>query len=418
MRSRRSVAERRRRAATPATSALARASVPTWLSNGPGLDASTVNTASACSASGDSALSVTATSRRPALGGRPRRRRPPSARSGAGRSRPRRRPGRAARGVRSTRTSDPATSSTPGRTSGRGRRRRRGRCRRWPRRTARPPGASGPPAGRRRCGTSSGSTASRVAWTFSSDGSEGAAHGVVDRPLPDALGRRPQALTQLGLDGGLQLDEAVVADAAREADHRRPAAPGPVGERGDRAERDRLGVVDARPRPPGARPEGARDVTSMIRSRTDMEQTLQCIGTPGCGHPRRRQQMTVTSVNPARPAEVVGTYPAGDRRRRRPGRRRGRRPPSGSGPGCPSRRGPRSSPRPARCSPSARPSWPTSSRREAGKVLVEAGGDVQEAIDMAGFVAGQGRAAWGETVPSELGNKLAGPPASRSASSG
>jgi aldehyde dehydrogenase (NAD+) len=45
--------------------------------------------------------------------------------------------------------------------------------------------------------------------------------------------------------------------------------------------------------------------------------------------------------------------------------------------------------------------------REAGKVLVEAGGDVQEAVDMAAFVAGQGRAAWGETVPSELGNKLA-----------
>jgi aldehyde dehydrogenase (NAD+) len=44
--------------------------------------------------------------------------------------------------------------------------------------------------------------------------------------------------------------------------------------------------------------------------------------------------------------------------------------------------------------------------REAGKVLVEAGGDVQEAVDMAGFVAGQGRAAWGETVPSELADKL------------
>jgi acyl-CoA reductase-like NAD-dependent aldehyde dehydrogenase len=44
--------------------------------------------------------------------------------------------------------------------------------------------------------------------------------------------------------------------------------------------------------------------------------------------------------------------------------------------------------------------------REAGKVLVEAGGDVQEAVDMAWFVAGQGRAAWGETVPSELGDKL------------
>jgi acyl-CoA reductase-like NAD-dependent aldehyde dehydrogenase len=44
--------------------------------------------------------------------------------------------------------------------------------------------------------------------------------------------------------------------------------------------------------------------------------------------------------------------------------------------------------------------------REAGKVLVEAGGDVQEAVDMAHFVAGQGRSAWGEMVPSELGDKL------------
>ena len=44
--------------------------------------------------------------------------------------------------------------------------------------------------------------------------------------------------------------------------------------------------------------------------------------------------------------------------------------------------------------------------REAGKVLVEAGGDVQEAVDMADFVAGQGRVAWGSTVPSELGDKL------------
>ena len=44
--------------------------------------------------------------------------------------------------------------------------------------------------------------------------------------------------------------------------------------------------------------------------------------------------------------------------------------------------------------------------QEAGKILVEAGGDVQEAVDMAGFVAGQGRSAWGATVPSELGEKL------------
>ncbi|MDQ3293565.1 MAG: aldehyde dehydrogenase family protein [Actinomycetota bacterium] len=45
--------------------------------------------------------------------------------------------------------------------------------------------------------------------------------------------------------------------------------------------------------------------------------------------------------------------------------------------------------------------------RECGKPIVEAGGDVQEAIDMAYFVAGQGRSPWGDTVPSELGSKLA-----------
>jgi len=45
--------------------------------------------------------------------------------------------------------------------------------------------------------------------------------------------------------------------------------------------------------------------------------------------------------------------------------------------------------------------------REAGKVLIEAGGDVQEAIDMAAFVAGQGRAAWGTVHPSELADTIA-----------
>jgi len=44
---------------------------------------------------------------------------------------------------------------------------------------------------------------------------------------------------------------------------------------------------------------------------------------------------------------------------------------------------------------------------EAGKVLVEAGGDVQEAVDMGRFVAGQSRSALGTTVPSELPNKMA-----------
>src|SRR3546814_2390964 len=45
--------------------------------------------------------------------------------------------------------------------------------------------------------------------------------------------------------------------------------------------------------------------------------------------------------------------------------------------------------------------------REAGKVRVEGGGEVQEAIDMAAFVAGQGRAAMGDVMPSEMRDKLA-----------
>jgi acyl-CoA reductase-like NAD-dependent aldehyde dehydrogenase len=45
--------------------------------------------------------------------------------------------------------------------------------------------------------------------------------------------------------------------------------------------------------------------------------------------------------------------------------------------------------------------------REMGKVLSEARGDVQEAIDMGVFIAGEGRRAFGETVPSELRDKWA-----------
>ena len=45
--------------------------------------------------------------------------------------------------------------------------------------------------------------------------------------------------------------------------------------------------------------------------------------------------------------------------------------------------------------------------REMGKVLTEARGDVQEAIDMGKFIAGEGRRAFGETVPSELRHKWA-----------
>jgi len=37
---------------------------------------------------------------------------------------------------------------------------------------------------------------------------------------------------------------------------------------------------------------------------------------------------------------------------------------------------------------------------EMGKVLTEARGDVQEAVDMAYYVAGEGRRMWGQTAPS------------------
>ena len=45
--------------------------------------------------------------------------------------------------------------------------------------------------------------------------------------------------------------------------------------------------------------------------------------------------------------------------------------------------------------------------REMGKVLDETRGDVQEAIDMTFFMAGEGRWQYGQTVPSELRNKFA-----------
>ncbi|HVA29649.1 MAG TPA: aldehyde dehydrogenase family protein [Gaiellaceae bacterium] len=44
--------------------------------------------------------------------------------------------------------------------------------------------------------------------------------------------------------------------------------------------------------------------------------------------------------------------------------------------------------------------------REMGKVKVESGGDVQEAIDMTYYMAGEGRRLWGQTTPSELRDKF------------
>ncbi len=45
--------------------------------------------------------------------------------------------------------------------------------------------------------------------------------------------------------------------------------------------------------------------------------------------------------------------------------------------------------------------------REMGKPLSETRGDVQEAIDMTYYMAGEGRRLFGQTVPSELPNKFA-----------
>jgi len=44
--------------------------------------------------------------------------------------------------------------------------------------------------------------------------------------------------------------------------------------------------------------------------------------------------------------------------------------------------------------------------REMGKVRAEAGGDVQEAIDMSFYMAGEGRRMYGQTTPSELRDKF------------
>jgi alpha-ketoglutaric semialdehyde dehydrogenase len=45
--------------------------------------------------------------------------------------------------------------------------------------------------------------------------------------------------------------------------------------------------------------------------------------------------------------------------------------------------------------------------REMGKVLKETRGDVQEAIDMAYFIGGEGRRLYGQTTPAEMPNKFA-----------
>src|SRR5258708_5254014 len=111
------------------------------------------------------------------------------------------------------------------------------------------------------------------------------------------------------------------------------------------------------------------------------------------------------SVNPARPSEVIGTYPiqgAADVDRAvetaAAAQRRWARVPIPARAGVIVKAGEILLARKAELAELV--------ARECGKILVEAGGDVQEAVAIANFVAGQGRAAWGEPVPSELGSKL------------
>ncbi len=56
--------------------------------------------------------------------------------------------------------------------------------------------------------------------------------------------------------------------------------------------------------------------------------------------------------------------------------------------------------------------------REMGKVLDETRGDVQEAIDMTYYMAGEGRRQFGQTTPSEMPDKFQMSVRSRSASRG
>ena len=114
-----------------------------------------------------------------------------------------------------------------------------------------------------------------------------------------------------------------------------------------------------------------------------------------------------TACNPADTRDVVGRFQAGHGGGRRDGdpRRRDRR----------TRCGARPRPRSAARSCTAfgalmaehKERLARAMTREMGKVIAEARGDVQEGIDIAFLMAGEGRRMFGDTVPSELPDKWA-----------
>ena len=116
----------------------------------------------------------------------------------------------------------------------------------------------------------------------------------------------------------------------------------------------------------------------------------------------------IASVNPARPAEVVASVVAATASDVDAAVARATAAQRELGARHRFPREPRSSPRAAKRSPARKAEVATLVSREAGKVLAEAAGDVQEAIDMAALRR-RARAAppWGETVPCEMPDKLA-----------
>ena len=115
---------------------------------------------------------------------------------------------------------------------------------------------------------------------------------------------------------------------------------------------------------------------------------------------------TFESISPAT-GEVLGVVPAlrAPRTSTAPSRPRRRR--SRTGGSCPAPRA-RRDPLPLRASSSRehKDELTDLMTREMGKVRAEAGGDVQEAIDMSYYMAGEGRRLFGQTTPRELRDKF------------
>ena len=111
--------------------------------------------------------------------------------------------------------------------------------------------------------------------------------------------------------------------------------------------------------------------------------------------------------NPAEHDDLIGVFQKSTRQRRR-ARDRCRAPRATSTGGwCRRPAARRSCFAPRSCIAERKEALARDMTREMGKVLDETRGDVQEAIDMTFFMAGEGRRQYGQTAPSELRDKFA-----------